>query len=160
MECSGAVFSQSRQYRYFLWRRWDSKSAVAFIGLNPSHADQYISDSTLNRCVGFAKLWGLGAVYLVNLFAIITPYPAELRKSPQPIGRKNNLWLQAISIRTKLVIAAWGNNGAHLSRADEVIDFFPLLYALKITKTKAPAHPLYVQKNVSPKIFHKTKIEK
>jgi hypothetical protein len=41
----GAIFSPCRTWRYLLWRNWDlSLPACAFIGLNPSTADE-----TLNR---------------------------------------------------------------------------------------------------------------
>lgn len=57
-----AIFSQSRQYRYTLYRCWGEISrdhgTVMFIGLNPSTADETKDDPTVRRCIGFAKSWG------------------------------------------------------------------------------------------------------
>ena len=47
----------------------------------------------------------------------------------------------------KVIIAAWGNNGALLGRNTEVEKVFELLYCLKVTSKGHPCHPLYLPKN-------------
>lgn len=43
-----AIFSDDKKYRYSLERAWDeSLGLVAFIGLNPSIADDAIDDKTI-----------------------------------------------------------------------------------------------------------------
>src|SRR5688572_12557148 len=67
---SGARFSECGTYRYVLWRQWNEVNGdVAFVGLNPSTADDEKDDPTIRRCIGFAKRWGYGGVVMLNLFA-------------------------------------------------------------------------------------------
>src|SRR6185436_5707784 len=71
----GAIFSPRRTFRYVLYRGWENhdrtreRSAIAFVGLNPSTADCWNDDPTVRRCVGFAKAWGYCDFYMLNLFA-------------------------------------------------------------------------------------------
>jgi hypothetical protein len=75
---AGATFSKDRRYRYRLWRSWgDPELRCVFVGLNPSTADESNDDPTIRKCVGFAKLWGFGAVDVVNLFAFRSTDPAR-----------------------------------------------------------------------------------
>lgn len=54
----GAVFSPDRIHRYHLWQRFDrGVGRVAFVGLNPSTADERANDPTVRRCIGFAEAW-------------------------------------------------------------------------------------------------------
>ena len=86
-----AVFSTCRKYRYSLTRSWNlTENYVLFIGLNPSIADETIDDPTLTRCINFAKDWGYSGLIMVNLFAYMSTYPIELKKTKLPIGKENN----------------------------------------------------------------------
>jgi hypothetical protein len=69
---SGAEFSPCRTWRYALWRHWDWQghaNCVMFVGMNPSTADELVNDKTISNCIGFAKRWGFGGIYMLNLFA-------------------------------------------------------------------------------------------
>ena len=58
----GAIISDCSKYRYSLWRIWDKEKPIfTFIGLNPSTADHIQDDPTINRCINFAKSWGVVA---------------------------------------------------------------------------------------------------
>ena len=82
----GAQFTEDRQYRYALWRIWnEDKPLVMFIGLNPSTANEYKNDPTIRRVMRYAADWGYGGVYMMNLFAWVTPYPKELEKARIPL---------------------------------------------------------------------------
>lgn len=64
---SNACFSDDGLYRYFLARVWDAQLPVlAFIMLNPSTADGETDDSTVKRCVSYAKQWGYGGIEIYN----------------------------------------------------------------------------------------------
>jgi len=53
---SSASFSLCRTWRYALRRRWSPDGPIiAFIGLNPSTADEINEDPTVRRCIGFAR---------------------------------------------------------------------------------------------------------
>ena len=73
-----ATFSPCRRWRYTLLRRWEPANliVVAFIGLNPSTADETLDDPTIRRCIGFAKAWGAGGMYMLNLFGWRSTDPA------------------------------------------------------------------------------------
>ena len=151
---NGATFSQCRKYRYALWRIWDkSKPTVMFIGLNPSTANEYNNDPTIRRVIRFAFEWGYGGVYMVNLFAFVTPYPEDLLNCKDPI-RDNDFWLKEIGGRCDKIVFAWGSFAEAKDRAPKVIQMFHGC-ALVINKDGSPRHPLYVTSQVVPIQFSK-----
>lgn len=152
----GAILDDSRTYRYRLWRTWDvDKPACAFIGLNPSTADETEDDPTLRRCIGYARAWGYGTVELGNLFGLRATDPAELREASDPVGPENDDHLRDICRDAKLVVAAWGNDGELMDRAREVCRLLDDhdLHALVVNQTGHPKHPLYCRKAVEPQPF-------
>ena len=149
---NGAIFSQCRRYRYALWRIWDdTKPAVMFIGLNPSTANEGNDDPTIRRVQQFAKRWGYGGVFMLNLFGWVTPYPEELLQCPDPIG-ENDSYLKDYQEKCAEVIFAWGAFSVATDRAKEVAAMMPGK-ALVINKNGTPRHPLYVKSEVVPVIF-------
>lgn len=144
---TGAIFSECRNYRYVLWRVWDTeRPKVLFIGLNPSAADEHYNDPTIRRCLDFAKNWGFGGFYITNLFAFRHKDPAELKKAEAPRGVDNDQFIKKYaSICTKTVLI-WGNHGTHQNRNLEVLDLLEEAWCMKMNKTGQPAHPLYLKK--------------
>ncbi|MBC8277113.1 MAG: DUF1643 domain-containing protein [FCB group bacterium] len=143
---SGATFSDCRKYRYALWRIWDDRAPkVMFIGLNPSTADEKTDDGTIRQCIGFAKRWGFGGVYMLNIFAFKATHPENLKKSADPIGDENDMYLTRYAEKSSLIIGAWGNHGVYLNRGAAVIEMFPAMQCLKMTKMNQPSHPLYLR---------------
>lgn len=158
------IFSPCRQFRYSLWRDWsgqlfsgDSRfeaSFVQFIGLNPSTADETNDDPTIRRCIGYAKAWGFGALCMTNAFAFRATDPAVMLAHKNPIGISNDYWLTQVAQHAGIVIAAWGNYGAHLDRAAAICKLIPNLHCLKINEqTGQPAHPLYLKKTLTPILY-------
>jgi hypothetical protein len=146
-----AKLSNCRTYRYELWRVWDeSKPYVVFIGLNPSTADETNDDPTIRRCINFATSWGFGGLCMANLFAYRATKPENMKKSPNPIGDKNNETLLLLAQHAGLIIGAWGNHGTFLNRSNEIRSLLPELRALKINKSGEPAHPLYLKSTLNP----------
>jgi len=149
-----ASFSPDRKYRYVLHRRWESlfpTKRVTFIGLNPSKADENIDDNTISVCIGFAKAWGYNEIAMVNLFAFRSTKPEGMMKEPDPIGQDNDIILQSVCMTSDLVIAAWGTNGEHMDRDEQVLDLLNLdIYCLAETKNGHPHHPLYLSKDTKP----------
>jgi hypothetical protein len=147
---SGAKFSECRKYRYELWRIWDdTKPVVMFIGLNPSTANESKDDPTIRRVKEMARVWGYGGVYMMNLFAWVTPYPEELHASPDPIG-KNDWYLVQRAYLVDKIIFAWGNFKEAEARGKQIAQMFPNGFALHINKNGSPKHPLYVKSNIVP----------
>jgi len=146
---SGAIFSNCREYRYVLWRIWDDDMPkVMFIGLNPSTADETDDDPTIRRCIGFAKRWGFGGVYMLNIFAYKAVQPEQMKKAADSIGAENDGYLARYAEMSSLVIGAWGNHGVYLNRGAGVIEMFPTMQCMKMTKRNQPAHPLYLRSDI------------
>lgn len=86
-----AKFSECRKYRYALWRTWDeTKPHVMIIGLNPSTADETKNDSTITKCINFAKSWDYGGLCMANLFAYRATKPSDMIASNDPVGTDND----------------------------------------------------------------------
>lgn len=151
---TGAIFSPCHNYRYALWRIWKpDQPYILFIGLNPSKADAQRNDPTIRRCIGFAKQWGYGGVYVTNLFSWRTCYPKMLKATPDPIGPETDDWMLHLKKGAHAVVACWGNHGGWGDRHQSVIAMFPQLYCLKLTKQGYPAHPLYLPYTIKPILF-------
>jgi hypothetical protein len=150
-----AVFSPCRTWRYVLTRRWRGGGTVcAFIGLNPSTADETLNDPTIRRCMGFAKRWGHSALYMLNLFAYRATDPAVMRAAPYPDGVENWAWILRVALSADLVVCAWGAHGEFLGRAESVAVNLQAngvrLHHLGLTAAGHPRHPLYLRADLEP----------
>lgn len=149
----GAQFSEDRKYRYALWRICnEDKPLVMFIGLNPSTANERTDDPTIRRVTRFANDWGYGGFYMMNLFGIVTPYPADLKTCGDPIG-ENDHWLEKIAIDCGMICFVWGAFPEAMDRAKEVAGRFPGAYCMGRTKAGHPKHPLYLAAETRPISF-------
>lgn len=153
----GAHFSKSRVYRYALWRIWDrDKPAVMFVGLNPSTADENVDDPTIKRCISFARDWGYGSLYMLNLFAFRATKPKDMKKAVDKVGWDNDAALKKYASKCDEIVAAWGVNGSLEERnrfvCDKVLFDFQLMCLVK-TKDGHPKHPLYVLGNTKRIVF-------
>lgn len=154
MNSTDAIFSDDRQYRYVLFRIWDSnKPMVNFIGLNPSTADEIKDDPTMRRCCGFAKSWGYGGFYMTNLFAYKATKPEDLKKALDPIGKDNDKWLLEIEKKVEQVVFAWGVHGKFMNRDEQVKKLITQGYFIDLTKDGHPKHPLYLKNELKTKIW-------
>lgn len=158
-----AVFSDDGRYRYSLSREWDLRGEqVCWIMLNPSIAGDERDDPTIRRCMGFARKWGYGGIVVVNLFAAIATFPADLAKMKDPVGPHNDeAILQAIKGRR--VVCAWGNLGPWLRSnwhrdmtvATMVIDTARTnAHCLGLTKFGYPQHPVRLAGSKTMKPFN------
>lgn len=150
---SSAVLSNCRTYRYNLWRIWDDDLPVCnFVMLNPSTADESEDDTTIRRCIGYARSWGYGSIIVSNLFALRATDPKDLRVSPDPVGPENDAVLTLCAQESDIVICAWSNHGSIKKRSTAVrglLEGYPLHY-LKMNGTGEPAHPLYLRGDLVP----------
>jgi hypothetical protein len=144
----GATFSACGKYRFRLWRIWDKTAPlIMFVGLNPSTANAEKNDPTIRRVEGFAKQWGYGGFFMMNLFPFVTAYPEMLEKNEASI-KVNDLHLQSVARICDKIICAWGNFKTIGNRADDVIHDlrFYKLYCLGKNSNGSPKHPLYLAK--------------
>lgn len=137
------------EYRYELERLWgdNPEKRITFVMLNPSRADASQDDPTIRRCIRFARANGHDALRVVNLFALRTSHPRQLRIHPDPVGPLNDLYLMRAAAQGS-VIAAWGALGFAAERARQVhallVDSGATILCLGLTKAGHPRHPLYL----------------
>ncbi len=149
-EESGAVISECGKYRYRLTRTWDAGVVpLCWIMLNPSTADAEIDDPTIRRCMAFARQWGKGGIWVVNLFAFRSPSPSAMKAASDPVGPMNDEHIMAGAAAGQgEVVAAWGVHGSHLNRDVAVLSILRTcgvkVLHLGATKDLHPRHPLYV----------------
>lgn len=148
-----AEFSDCRQYRYMLRIIWNPDLPVAaFIGVNPSTADEIVDDPTVRRCRGYAEAWECGGLVMLNLFAFRATDPRVMKAHPSPIGADNTI----AHLKSRLSeckgphIAAWGRNGSHLGRGAAVMAALDDLMCLSQNDDYSPCHPLYLPADLTP----------
>lgn len=152
-----AVISPDGLYRYDLQRSWGDvpTRAVAFIGLNPSKADSQVDDATARVMVGYAKRWGYDRLIVRNLFAYRATDPTELLQVSDPVGPEGDEWLARSWADARLVVACWGVGGLLAGRELAVRHMIEKqdiqLYALGLTKSGHPVHPLRQRRELIPR---------
>jgi hypothetical protein len=153
---SGATFSLCQTWRYKLWRRWSPAGpTIAFIGLNPSTADEVNDDPTVRRCIGFARRWGFGGMYMLNVFAYRSTNPRALTTAADPVGPRNDATLARICRRCDMVVACWGTWGRLFDRGQAAIELLGDMpvHCLGTTRGGHPKHPLYLRLTTLPLRF-------
>jgi hypothetical protein len=161
-----ALISPCGQYRYWLLRRWSNRPLATFVMLNPSTADANSDDATIRKCMGFADAWGLGGIWVVNLFALRSTNPYGLVSDEvgrryaldggvltRAVGPDNDEWLRAACEYDSPVLAWGATGGPHVGRLVDarLRRAFPMmasadglqeLRCLGRAKNGHPRHPL------------------
>jgi hypothetical protein len=150
----GAEFSECGKYRYQLWRIWDNHLPKAMcIGLNPSTANAEDDDNTIRNLCGLLIGNGFGGLYMMNLFALISPYPEDLRVCPDPI-KDNDVWLRSTQLQSDCLIFCWGSFKQAEHRSKKIITDVLIPNAMPFSyqpfcfgrnKNGSPKHPLYLK---------------
>ena len=159
--CS-AVFSTDPEqaWRYELRRVWERRGKlVAFVGLNPSTADETHDDPTVRRCIGFAERWGYGGLIMLNAFAFRATDPYDMITADDPVGTENDRHILAATAEASLTVVAWGNHGRWAGRSAHLMTLMGRVSALDINTTGEPRHPLYVRGDTKP-IAYQTAISR
>ena len=154
----GAVFDESRMYRYSLTRIWDpTKEKVVFICLNPSTADEMYNDNTVKKCIKFAKSWHggkYGMIEMVNLFSYCGTEFYKIKHVNDPIGPETNDYIVDAAKSAGLVIVAWGENGTYKNRYKEVLSLLESenieVHCLDVLRYGQPKHPLFANGRLEP----------
>jgi hypothetical protein len=152
-----AIFSKDHKYRYVLTRKWSKEGICLFIMLNPSTADEYKLDPTVNRAYKIAKRYKLGELVVLNVFAIKGTDPSIIKFCSEPVGEYNDYYIKYYLKKSKMTVLAWGNNGKFNDRATAVkkliinskIDPF----CIDINNSGEPKHPLYTKNNAKLKKY-------
>jgi len=154
-----AHFSTDRVFRFSLYVQWNDRlPTLIAIGLNPSVADEERDDPTIRRLKGFARSWGYGQLVMLNLFALVSTDPKQLKKVEDPVGYQNTVDFMRSHIRNAgatWALACWGTGSYPkiLDREQQVYDGLRLK-CLRLTASGSPAHPLYLPGNLVPKPYN------
>jgi hypothetical protein len=152
VEDSGAIFSDDRKYRFALWRIWDrSLPLVAFMGLNPSTANETDADPTIRSVGRIAKHNGYGGIVMINVFPMVSTDPALLDTSDSVNNDRNQMYVNEVVGHCSDVVFAWGSfSVVKESGMDALLtDLFPDAKCLHINKNGSPKHPLYCKSTSS-----------
>jgi hypothetical protein len=153
------IFSSDRIYRYVLRRQCaahvsETPRRIAWIGLNPSTADEVTLDQTLAAVCRYSREWGFTEVVMLNLFAFRTTDPRDLKRATDPIGPDNDKHLLGEVYSVDRVIACWGDHGRFLGRDRQVSALLGISFeCLSKNRSGAPHHPLYLKPRIQPKPF-------
>jgi len=153
---SGASFSRCRVWRYLLWRRLTQRKrqrAIAFVGLNPSTADETKNDPTVRRCIDFARRWNFDLFYMLNAYAFRATDPAEMKRAADPVGKETDKVLRAVASQCRLIVAAWGVHISDERERDVLSALNCSVRCLGRTKHGRPRHPLYLRKDTQHQLF-------
>jgi hypothetical protein len=154
-----ALFSECRRFRYWLLRTWAADlPTIAFIGLNPSVADNEFDDNTVRKCQIFARQWGYGRLLMLNIYAFRATYPKDMRKAADRLdiigGKRNSLEMlrqYLEDFKVKQTVAAWGRGAPTLGA--EAARVIPEMCCLAKNKDNSPRHPLYIPYSETLKPF-------
>lgn len=152
----GATFSPCRTYRYTLERRWSSgPRQCAFIGFNPSTADEVTDDPTVKRCIRFAMDWGFDAMVMLNLFAFRSTDPKAIGRTTDPVGVMNDFRIHGVVAESSRIVLAWGAIAKGYESRIETVSHHLRVRAPKrcvtlgkLSNEGFPRHPLYMKKTV------------
>ena len=157
------LLSECRLYRWILeFQISNYQKELVFIGLNPSLSDNKFTDNTTKKIIKISTFNKYGKLKIINLFALISKNPENLKTHNNPIGFLNNQFINSSfrywseNINCDLWLG-WGNKGRLFSRNEQVLKilekykkskqkrFLDSYEPLIIRKTKHhnPIHPLY-----------------
>lgn len=152
----GATFSECRRYRYTLWRTWDeSLPTLAYVGLNPSTADEREDDPTIRRCRNFAMGHGFGGMVMLNLWAFRSTDPKFLPCVSTPEEDENLSAISRTAETVARVCAAWGAHPKSRARIAQVLPLCDEWWCLGTTKENCPRHPLYLKNTAQMTVWKK-----
>ncbi len=143
---NGAAFSRCRRYRYLLWRNWgNGDRRVAFVGLNPSTADEVKNDPTVTRCINFARNWGYDGILMLNAYGLRSTDPRGLLEVEDPVGPGTDDAIRKACEIVERVVVCWGNHCTpqREARLVRLIGHRTLL-SFGCNQRGTPRHPLYL----------------
>ena len=146
-----AIFSECGMYRYRLDRQIGvALKTVAFIGINPSIANDVDNDRTVNRMLEFAEEIGAGKVIVANVFSLVSTDINGLRKDILLRGSEHDFHFQRIISEADILVPCWGSRGklraSNRPFLDECMNLLrstgkPVLCFGKTKSGEDPLHP-------------------
>jgi hypothetical protein len=148
-----AVWSNEKPpfYRYYLYRAWKKSGPLfAFIGMNPSKANERFDDPTVRRCINFARREGAGQFVMLNVYGYRSTLASAIRGVEDPNGPENDGWIRSQVKKADCVVAAWGS--CVVERGEQVLKMVKGLntvFCLGRNANGSPKHPLYLKSDTA-----------
>ncbi len=115
---SKAIFSDDGEHRLLLWKEWDKdKPTAMIIMINPSTADDLISDNTTMLVMNNLHRLGYGCVNIVNLYSrIMDRLSLRFYSDNDLLDENNDAVIGKYAEKSDMIIIAWGCVGKHSQR--------------------------------------------
>ncbi|MGE3250502.1 MAG: DUF1643 domain-containing protein [Hyphomonadaceae bacterium] len=134
---------------------------VTAVMLNPSTANDVKDDATVTRLLTVAAEMKARRLVIVNLFAVRTAYPRELRIASDPIGVENDQYVLSALNECDRLIFAWGASRnfprSFACRWREVSNWAAKLgkepSCFGVCKDGHPRHPSRMPRNTVPQAW-------
>lgn len=163
---SAADFSADRLCRFSLVRCWASgpleeRRLVNFIMLNPSTAGEQRNDTTVSKCMGFARAWGYNGIAVTNLSPVVSTDPAGLPPW-RGLDPENTRALKHWIDNSALLVAAWGSQPREIERRIAIPELIlhvrtlaspAVLYCIGETLRGSPLHPSRAPYTTAPVLW-------
>lgn len=161
-------------YRPLLCRQWGPEPPCLFVGHNPSTADALQEDPTTRRWQSFARRWGHGGYYAVNLYPYRASAPADCyawrdaqRESNEvevAIAMAKNLDLiEETARKCTRIVVCWGDLAREPDVARTVsarlLTVRSHLCCFGLTKSGNPKHPMARGRSRVPDDFEATTLQ-
>jgi hypothetical protein len=144
-------------HRYKLVRGWGlPPKRVLWIMLNPSTADQFRNDATINKTIMFSTGFGFNHETVCNLFTLRATDKKALLVHPEINGVLADGYLRELIAEADQVICAWGDGPKPKWKPHEkrvlavckmIRDAGKVPQCLGVTASGNPRHPLYLKKS-------------
>lgn len=146
---SQKIVKKLSTYRYRLERDISPSGdvVIAYIGINPSIADESIDDNTVKNLKVFSANYNARKMIIGNVFSYRSTDVKGLSKATEPID--NDKELELIINEADILVPFWGSRTklrvALRPRLDEVMSMLVKsgkpIKALGVTSTNDPRHP-------------------
>lgn len=166
---SVAIFEdeENQLYRYFLSRQWGVFPPLIVVMLNPSTADAFKNDPTVQIIEKLANAMGFSGYIVLNMAAFRATEPKDMLNQADPIGAHNKQVI-ASTIRSVVhrwrtkpsILLAYGNNVEKIPNGIPYVNSiiqtcseYGNLLHLEMTKKGHPRHPLYFDTSKIPQRY-------
>jgi hypothetical protein len=125
------------------------------IGLNPSKATHEVDDNTFTKWQTYARLWGFGWLWMLNVYAIRGRDPKIIKRVAAPVGPANDdIVLRVAPKCCDKLVCSWGNHASYLARGArvkrELLAGGAELFCLGLNQDGSPEHALFLPLSRTP----------
>lgn len=106
LEVDGTAYKY-RIYYKTTWNNVEKPKLLTFIMLNPSTANQYSNDQTVNNCIKVAKKSNYDGIEILNIYSLRHPAFAEIKDILLTEGNPKGINYDMAQFEN--VVLAWGN---------------------------------------------------